>query len=374
MLPIINYYNTKPDPRWDNKLINYDTEKYPWSEWVLSEVKKLKPNLDSLTNIHQHFALDEMINLRKKLEKLSNSKEFSKLLDSFFEEYIHPNIDFKEYLIQSTVGIRLVIPNQAKKGRLLSFHTGYWTGYNNDMGTAWIPLTKCFSSNTMQVLSWEDSAKLMKKIHNEQLSLDEIQSLCEEKMYPVELDVGQSWLFGQGHLHGNVNNETNVTRVSFDARYALSDTDFGIRRAGSFFRFPGTAHTFNKNEIFSKDNWVVFVDQNSSYVGTTPHFIIREFLLEYAKRLDLSIVEWSNEYWGCTWMPKFADYCNSNSISGILMPSIYALSGDREKIISMLKVALSNNIQVMFADEEIFVRNIKDLDHIEKIYALCEKT
>lgn len=99
MLPIMDYYNTKPDPRWDNKLINYDTEKYPWSEWVLSEVKQLKPNLDSLTNIHQHFNLDEMINLRKKLEKLSNSVEFSRLLDRFFEEHIHPNIDFKKYLI-----------------------------------------------------------------------------------------------------------------------------------------------------------------------------------------------------------------------------------------------------------------------------------
>ena len=370
MLPITQYYQSKPDPRWDNKAINYNTEKYPWSDWVFSEVKKIKPSLNNLENIHHHFKLDEMIELRKTLERLSNSVEFSKLLDEFFEEYVYPNIDFKEYLIQSTVGIRLVIPNQAKKGRLLSFHTGYWTGYNNDMGTVWTPLTKCYSSNTMQVLSWEDSANLMHKIHQENLSLNDIQTLSEEKMFPVELDVGQSWFFGQGHLHGNINNNTDITRVSFDARYALADTNFGVRRAGSFFRFPGTAHDFDKKKIKNKRNWIVFVDQNSHYVGETPHFIIREFLLGYAKNLDLSIIEWSNEYWGCTWMPKLSDYCESKNISGILMPSIYSLSGEIHQIIDILKTAVANNIQIIFADEEIIVESEMDIEFIKRFYDL----
>jgi sporadic carbohydrate cluster 2OG-Fe(II) oxygenase len=364
---ILKNYDWTPDPRWDNKILDYDKEKYNWSGWALEIVRELKPTVDSLENIHLFFSNSELITLRKHLEKWTNCKEFSAKLDDFFSDYVSQLIDGVDYMIQSTCGIRIVVPNQEKIGRLLSFHTGYWTGYSNDMGTVWTPLSRSFGTNTMQVMSWNDTVKTMRRIHEEKLSLDELQALCEEQMFPVEIDVGQSWLFNQGHLHGNVNNTTKISRLSFDARYVRIGGDYGPRHAGSFFRFPGQFSMIDKSKI-QKGLWVVFVDQNSEFIGNLPHYMVREFLLGISKNLGLEISEWSNEYWGCTWMPKLQDYTNKTTLSGMIFPSIHAFSGDIESRFRMFSNAINNGQQLIFVDENLLITNHKELEFVDRIY------
>ena len=368
---ILKNYNWTPDPRWDNQVLTYNRTKFNWDEQVLEVVRELKPQLDSLEHIHLHFTSPELVTLRQRLEKFTNSREFSRQLDEFFYDYIRPLIDTDDYLIQKTSGIRLVVPDQEKLGRLLSFHTGYWTGYSNDMGTVWTPLSQVFGSNTMQVLSWEDSAKLMNRIHSEKLSLDEIQQACIEKMRPVEIKVGQSWLFNQGHLHGNINNTTGISRVSFDARYALPHGNFGPRRPGGFFRLQNTHAELDQGKIQSGP-WVVFVDQNSEYIGNIPHYVVREFLMQTTKNLGITINEWSNEYWGCTWMPKLLDFVNKTTIKGLVLPSIHAFSGDIDLRLSMFRTAIANGQQLLFVDEQILITTMTELSQIEKLYIVGE--
>ena len=366
---VLESYNWKVDERWDNKVLDYDKNKHNWTEYFFEAVRELKPELTDLTQIHKYFKTTEFIDLRKHLELFTNSKEFSTRLDSFFADYVSDLVDGKDYLIQSTSGIRFVVPNQDALGRLLAFHTGYWTGYNNHMGTVWIPLTKTWGTNTMQVVSWDDSIEIMNRIHNEQLPLDEIQRLSIEKCFPVEIDVGQAWLFNQGHVHGNINNETDITRVSFDARYALKGHDLGPRRAGSFYRLQGHYSKLDPSDLASGP-WVVFVDQNSAYIGETPHFIIREFLLGKARQLKLDVVEWSNEYWGCTWMPKLQDFVERDNLSGLVVPSIHAFSGTNDKIKDLFAQSLSSGQQILFADENILLKDEQGLETIFQILNL----
>lgn len=364
---VLDNYDYQPDPRWNNKILNYDTDRHNWSDWFLEIVQQLKPKLKNLEDVHLHFSTSELIGLRKHLEKFTKSQEFSRRLDNFFEEYVSPLVDYQEYLIQSTCGIRVVVPDQENLGRLLSFHTGYWTGYSNKMGTVWTPLTRTFDNNSMQVLSWEDSKSLMSQIHTNKLPLEDIQSLCIEKCYPVNIKVGQSWLFNQGHLHGNVNNNTGITRMSFDARWATGD--FGPRRPGSFFRYKGHHAEINKAKIQS-GSWIIFIDQNSQYIGKTAHYMIREYLLSFAKDLGIAPTEWSNEYWSCIWMPKLRDFVNRNTLSGIVMPSIHAFSGDVDLRLELFETAIKNGQQLIFADENILVTTLEDLEVIKKLCQL----
>lgn len=363
---VLDNYNWKPDLRWDNKVLKYDVNQHNWSEWFLESIRELKPDLPRLEDIHLYFSSSELITLRKHLEKLTNSKEFSHRLDTFFEDYVTPLVD-ADYLIQSTCGIRIVVPDQEKLGRLLSFHTGYWTGYNNNMGTVWTPLTQTYNSNSMQVVSWQDSIELMSLIYKEKLDLGEIQNLCTKKCYPVNIGVGESWLFNQGHLHGNINNETDITRVSFDARWALKSGPFGPRRAGSFYREKGTHASIDTTKL-AGGLWVVFVDQNSNYIGQTPHYMVREFLLQFAKTLGISPSEWSNEYWACSWMPKLKDYVCNKTLSGIILPSIHAFSCDSDLKYELFNTALDNNIQLVFADENLLIDNKILLQNIRNFY------
>jgi sporadic carbohydrate cluster 2OG-Fe(II) oxygenase len=365
---ILENYNCVIDPRWDHQILNYNLEKYNWAAWALDVVRELNSSIDSLEHVHLYFKLSELTGLRKHLEKWTNSCEFSSKLDSFFAEYISPLNDNVDYLIQATSGIRLVIPDQEKAGRLLSFHTGYWTGYSNDMHTVWTPLSRAFGTNTMQVISWEESIKIMEKIHNEKMSLEDLQQVCEQHMYPVEIDVGQSWLFNQGHLHGNVNNTTGISRMSFDARWARRGGNFGPRRAGSFFRFPGQFSIIDKNKINRDKHWIVFVDQNSEFVGNTPHYMIREFLMNLAKQLDITVGEWSNEYWGCTWMPKLQNFTNMTNIAGLVLPSVHAFSGSIASRLEMFHTAVDNQQQLIFADENFLVSTHHHIELIKKIY------
>lgn len=365
MMDVLSKYNWEPDPRWDNAVLNYDISKYPWDTWFLEVVKELKPSIDNLQNIHLHFKTTELLGLRKHLEKFTNSKEFCRKIDSFFEDYVSPMLGTDEYLVQSTCGIRIVVPNQEKLGRLLDYHTGYWTGYNNSMGTIWTPVTPVWDSNTMQVVTWEDTKILMDRIHKEKLSYAEIQKICIEKSFPANINVGQSWLFNQGHLHGNINNETGVSRLSFDTRWATGG--FEYRRAGSFFRLRNTYAEIDKSKI-KPGAWITYVDQNSDYIGHTPHFIVREFLLSFAKSLDITINEWTNGYWGMDWITRLDNWLNQPRISGIILASIHSLPCSHTEVIRFLKDAIKLEKQILFADEKILVTNLDDISNIEKLY------
>ena len=368
---LLKLYDNRPDPRTDNQKIDYDKKKYDWSGWVLETIQEIRPALEKLEDVHLHFKTSELVELRKHLEKLTNSKEFSQKLDQFLLEYISPIIDRDDFLVQSTCGIRMVVPNQANLGRLLNFHTGYWTGYSDNMTTCWVPLTRAYESNTMQVVSWEDTVPLMKKIYDEKLNMSEIEKLCVEKAYPVNLDPGQAWLFNQAELHGNINNETGVSRLSFDVRWALPEGSFGIRRAGSFFRFLGTHYELDENRINKNIPWITFIDQNSEYIGLTPHFMIREFMTNYVSKYKLNIVEWANALWYLGgWSPNLLHLINQDNELGIIMPSVHCLSCDVDRRMEIFKLAIDKGIQILFCDENILLDNAKDLDLIEKIYNL----
>jgi hypothetical protein len=116
--------------------------------------------------------------------------------------------------------------------------------------------------------------------------------------------------------------------------------------------------------------WVAFVDQNSSYIGETPHYMIREFLLGVARKYDLTINEWSNEYWGCRWMPKLLDFVSNPAVSGLIVPSVHAFSGTVNERMSMFETAVKNGKQIIFVDENLLVKSSADLDTVQKIYEL----
>jgi hypothetical protein len=361
------YLEKNLDTRWDNQKVSYDTNKYNWHELFFNFIKTLYPKVDDLTKIHDQLETTKLVELRKHLEKFTCSEEFSKKVDLFVEDILKDRFDHNEYLVQVTPGLRIVVPNQLEKNRLLNFHTGYWTGYDNGTNTIWTPITPAFGSNTMQVTDWNTSRTLMKQIHQESWKLDKIQQECEAVSWPVDVKVGESWLFNQGHLHGNINNDTGQSRMSFDVRIAHKGINFGRRRPGSFYRFPQKYIQLKKENIKKDKSWIVFVSPNDEYIDMAPYFMIREYLLQWCKQLDIRPNEWSNEYHECDWMPKFKDFISKKNI-GIVFPSIYNFSISVEERLECFKEAITNNIQLLFCDENLIVDNMEDLKIIKKYY------
>lgn len=361
------YSNKNLDPRWDNQKISYDIKKYNWHDLFLETIQEKYPYIKNLTLLHEYLDTKELIEFRKYLEKFTRSKRFSVLVDQFVSDILVGRYDYKDYMIQATPGLRIVVPNQIEKNRLLAFHTGYWTGYDNGTGTIWTPITPAFGSNTMQVTDWNTSRELMQKIHQNSWKLDKIQKECEKVSWPVNVDVGESWLFNQGHLHGNINNDTGISRLSFDVRIAHEGINFGHRRPGSYYRFPNTVLSLDKTKIDTERTWVAFVSPNDQYLGMSPYFMIREYLLQWCNELNIKPNEWSNEYHECEWMPKFKDFISKKN-TGIIFASIYNFLIPVNERLECFIEAIKNKNQLLFCDENLLITSEEDLEIVKKYY------
>jgi len=369
-LKILERYESKfLDSNWDNKVLNYDKRKYDWSTLFLESIREKFPTLDQLDNLHLYVKTNQLVDLRKHLERMSLGEQFQSLADNFFKEYITPLLPVQDYMIQKTPGIRLLVPDQAKKGRLLSFHTGHWTGYNNGMYTVWTPVTKTWDTNAMQVVNWNDSITAMKEIHSKKLSTIEVEELCKKICWPTNLNVGQSWLFNQGHLHGNVNNDTGVSRVSFDLRAMIKGSDYGFRYPGGFWRLHSeTTYYQIPKQLDRNKRWITLSDQGSKYVGSTPQYIIREFLLSWCSKNNIVPIEWTNEYLHCEWSMNLQYVIDNGAIDGIILPSIYAITAEPSLRLKIMETAIERNIQMVFVDEDILLDSKESLEYIKRIY------
>lgn len=368
---VLKMYDYPLNDTWDNKTMEYDTTKYNWYDRFLSVAQELKPELTDFQLIHEHFAVNELINLRKHFEKYTKGSEFNALLDEWLAEYVSTKIDGDDYFVQQTPNVRVVIPNQEKLGRLLPFHSGYWTGYDNHTYTCWVPLTKAWDSNTMHVMSWEKSIETVKTIYDNQSSYEEMERLCCENSWPVNLDYGQVWMFNQGHLHGNINNETGVSRVSFDVRVVSTKSEFEFRKPGSYYRLPGDSAEDNFNKLNTEGRWLVFTDPCSNFTYPAPHYMIREFMFQYAKNVGIKPVEWMNEYYMIDWHPQFK-FRLTQDYAGIMLPSLFSFNATAEEVEAMLLDGVSKGKQFLFCDENLVVVTADDVHKIKRYLELMQ--
>ena len=345
---------------WDHNVVDYDLEKFPWYERILSVIQEVKPQCDSIGRLHEYFDRTEVVPLRKKIERFVRTKEFSGWVDDYFYHII----DDREYLIQATPTLNVVLPDQQRQGSLLTFHTGHLTAYSEGMHTIWTPVSEAFGSNSMQVVSREDSKYLTEVFLDHKLSMADMQYLCQKYSYPVEIKQGQAWLFDQDHWHGNINNTTGVTRIGLDIRAMDKKTDYGYRKPGSYFRFPGT--TVETPKVDTDRRWIVFNDPAGDYLGTMPFYIARSFIENYVDRLDIKPVGWHNEYTLTDWNPHLEFFINETEIEGIALLSMHGLSSPINRRMELFEQCVNKDIHVLFCDENFLLDSVEGLDYIKK--------
>ena len=260
--------------------------------------------------------------------------------------------------------MNVVLPDQQRQGSLLTFHTGHLTAYSEGMHTIWTPVSEAFGSNSMQVVSREDSKYLTEVFLDHKLSMADMQYLCQKYSYPVEIKQGQAWLFDQDHWHGNINNTTGVTRIGLDIRAMDKKTDYGYRKPGSYFRFPGT--TVETPKVDTDRRWIVFNDPAGDYLGTMPFYIARSFIETYVDRLDIKPVGWHNEYTLTDWNPHLEFFINETEVEGIALLSMHGLSSPINKRMELFERCVNKDIHVLFCDENFLLDSIEGLDYIKR--------
>lgn len=352
-------------PKWDNQTANYNLQEHNWPDFWLNIAKEKFPYIDSLEKIHDVCTPDQIVELGSYLQKATGGEEFINRIDSYYNSIVPNLIDQEEYMIQRFFTVRIVIPNQAKAGRLLQFHKDEWTGNGLGILTLWTPITKCYGSNSMQILSCEDSDFITDECVQNKWSFDKIQSESLSKSFPVELEPGQAHLFQQHHIHGNVNNTTDISRWSMDGRILPKGGNYHRKLPGGYFRFIGEKP--DNRPVDSNKDYISYAGWNNSWSGGIPLPMQRGIINDYCKNNKIKINDYQFENEFLDWYPALEQFITGYNVDAIVLCSIYSLPENISSRKKILQTAVDNNVELHFANELCTVREQKDINHIEKI-------
>ena len=345
---------------WNNETLSYDIDKYPWDRWVLQATQKLYPDVYSLEEIHKVLAEHELFELTIHIQSLfGKQKLWMKRLSDFANDYIPELINTREFLIKRQPTLNLVIPNQESVGRRLPFHQGVFYDNGRGQGTIWMPLTETYSSNSMWVLSTEKSRSITKRVIKESWSVETFEKECLKYATPVTLKPGQAHLFNQEIIHGNVNNETKITRMALDWHVLPRGGEFYRRLPGGFFRHPDDFSQVESTDATNK-RYICYVSNNHNLSKFWPKNFQRAIIDNYLKENNIKNngYQFENEF--LDHLPIFDHYLDQN-IDGIVLCSIYQLP---EVCDNLLQKALENKVVLHFANENLTLKTQDDLNYI----------
>ena len=354
------------DDRWHNQTLEYNLEKHDWPAYWLSVARELFPQITSLEKVHEVLTPTDIYQLQGHLQKSCDRPEFADRVDTFYSSIIPGLIDEDEFMIQRFFTIRVVMPNQQDVGRLLGFHQGVWVGNGLGLRTVWTPFTECYGTNSMQMLNRDDSEKITRSAIEEKWSYKKLQDECVKYSQPVTLVPGQSHLFDQTLIHGNVNNETDITRWSMDGRILVKGGHYHRKLPGGYFRFNGERP--DNRPIDTDKTFISYASWNSKWSSPLPLPMQRGEINRYCEKhgIKLNDYQFENEYMDN--MPALAEYIKLKSVDGIVLCSVYCLPDNPFRRHELLKSALQHNVELHFANELTSMRTQEDLMHIQRIF------
>ena len=351
------------EQHWNNATLNYDLEKYNWPQWALSVVQEVAPHITKLETLHADLSATEIVKVSKHVQNACSRKDFMERFDDFVASFVPQKIDHKKYMIQRQGTLRVVIPNQAKVGRRLQMHQGIFVGNGRGCRTIWTPFTEAKASNTMWMVDIENSRRITKQHMTEQWSLEKLEEECYKVAFPIELQPGQSHLFLQEMLHGNINNEEGYTRVSMDMRILIEGEEHGRRYPGGFMRLPGD-HEAGGPADYTGKSAITYAGWNSAFSKYIPLPYQRAIIDQYCERNKINYTSYEFENEHCDWMPAL-EYYIKQLPDVIVLNSIYALCDDQQRRREILQTALDHNVELHFANELCSLKNTQDLERIE---------
>jgi len=348
---------------WNNKVVDYDLNKYNWPEWALSVIQELAPQVKELETLHEVLTPAEIVRVSQHVQNACSRIDFMKRFDEFAQGIVPQRIQNKRYLIQRQGTLRVVIPNQAKVGRRLAFHQGIFVGNGRGCRTIWTPFTEARGTNTMWMLDLDISREITKRVLAEKWSLEKLEEESLKHAWPVTLKPGQSHLFFQEMIHGNVNNEEGYTRVSMDMRILIEGEEWGRRLPGGFMRLPGDYEVASTMDYTGK-SFITYAGWNSTFSKDIPLPMQRAIIEPYCVKNKIAYTSYEFENEHLDWQPGLEFYIKERP-DGIVLCSMYCLTDDVARRSELLKLALDLGVELHFANELTSLKTASDLEKIE---------
>lgn len=358
---------------WNNQVVDYDLEKYNWPAWALSVIQEVAPQVKELETMHTVLNPSEIVKVSQHVQNACTRIDFMKRFDEFAASIVPQRIQNKRYLIQRQGTLRVVIPNQAKVGRRLAFHQGIFVGNGRGCRTIWTPFTKAEKTNTMWMLDLDISREITNRVLAEKWSMEKFEEESLKHAWPVTLQPGQSHLFFQEHIHGNVNNEEEYTRVSMDMRILIEGEEWGRRTPGGFMRLPGD-YEVAATEDYTGKSFITYAGWNSKFSKDIPLPMQRAIIEPYCVKNKIAYTSYEFENEHMDWQPGLEFYIKERP-DGIVLCSMYSLTDDVDRRREILQLALDRGVELHFANELVSIKSRDDLEKLENYlsFAVAKK-
>ncbi len=218
----------------------YDVTINSFKEIIISEL--LKKDFITEKNFSEHnFELEKLhLCLNPNLKNLDESEqneisisfyETSEIIKKnyikFIKEIISPLLSEKIYF-QIIPTFRFHFPNQKGYDWKDRYHTDIMLGHPPYEFNLWIPFTKVYGSNSMRLMSYQDSTKLVEYCDNDfELFAEKVQydenfiNMLKQKSKPLKMSYGDFIIFDPRCLHCTQYNDTKDTRISMDIRIIM---------------------------------------------------------------------------------------------------------------------------------------------------------
>jgi len=354
----------------DNKTLNYDLVKHPLPNIVLEAIQSFYPDVKSLDTIHEVVDPIDIPPLARNLSQALLESDFYDHFDHIVDDLVTEKFD-KKVLIQKFGNLRILIPDQERIGAVLAFHQGRWVGNGLGLRTIWMPFTDCYESNSMQMLNLDVSREITRLMISEKWSYEKLQEECIKNCWPVTLKPGQAHLFFQEHIHGNIPNTTNKTRVSIDIRLLVKDGQPHRKWPGAYFRPLFDREHRKKVNILKGEKTVTYAE----YEGMKTKHIDLHFqtlvIKSYCQKNSIPFPYQHGDNEGTN--HAHLDYLiTKGATDHILMFSIFSLPDDKQHRINMLQSALDNKVRLHFCNEELILDTVEDFDKIEYLRSFTD--
>ena len=218
----------------------YNTLSIKFKENIINELLK-KDFISENKFSNYNFELEKLhLCLKSELKNLDESEqneisisfyETSDIIKKSYEEFIKKVISplFSEKIYYQIVPtFRFHFPNQRGYYWEDRYHSDIMLGHPPFVFNLWIPFTKVYNTNSMRLMPYKESIKMMELCNNDfelfakktQYDSNFINKLKQESS-PLDMDYGDFIIFDPRCLHCTQYNDTKDTRVSMDIRIIM---------------------------------------------------------------------------------------------------------------------------------------------------------
>ncbi len=371
---------------WDAQIVDYPTDRFPFSEWILDRIRGMGYPLDNLDYLHTVVPQPEVFKVTKQLCADTNLPEFRRMLNRFVREVVVPKGKLRlPVAVQRYMNVRIMLPTTPDL--FFPFHTGLLYGHGIASRSLWLPFVDVTAdedrSRSMQIIGIKRSRELIRHAIDNRLSMEAMTELFGEESHQIKAKPGSMCFFTQENIHGSGRpNVTDKTRVSMDFRIAEGIYGDLLGRkipAGYFHLIPETeaeedalalqpaqavAFKNGKSNIF-------YVANNTSATYPIPVHLQRYMLADYSQKHGLTADLELFDLEDMLHLPTLWHIVEERNVN-VVMYSIFALPEDEQERNRMLDAALKKGMILHFVNEGLALTSATQLKVIKDYLAFSK--